>query len=756
MTTSPSPVRKPPRDWLVQLAGPLAWSGLCLLAVGAFIALWPEPPARPLIEPNAPWQVSEHIGRVPLESLGSNRHLRTSVATAPGAVVYRTWTPDAQIQPGTIQSPPFTHNGAPFIVPVTGDADVPSGALAAFVMCSLHDGRVPIFLGSVNTNFNEAFVQIGTDWCRGGELSLRLEAKDASANIGIGSPYVVTNLSLWKRSFVGLLPYAALAAAFFAAMILAGAAISRALKLEIPPLLAGLISFGLSSLAAFFATAFVSWGGILILMATVLAGGFAARRIDFRQLVNELRPYALVWLAIALANLALLSLAYQGLGHWEPNDRFSPASWSSDNELPGMFAEGLRQGRPLEPLFGGGWMPTDRPPLLAGSLVLVAGGFDALQIANDGNYLLADAFNVAALFANALWAPVLAFCLINLFALTWRRAVIATIVAAFIPFFVFNTIYGWPKMIGAALALGAVTIVFAPDRKEPGRGEAGVYGLLCACSLLAHMSHAPFLVAASIVFLVRRLHRAPLSLATGVAVGLVPLAAWAVFQALTVPSHDPLLRYALTGDFDFGAKTSLLTAVGDHYASLSFATWLSLKWQMLESLITPSEWSKAATVAVDYEPGVKNGFASGLRRWDLLYLYAGNLPILLGALIWWRRYNARRPLAIAVALSVAATFGVMWLLFFTPMFIPTLPYSALLALAAVSLAGFALRGDRAFSLVGSAIAIYTGIVWILAPAWTALSIDIPAALFLLLLIAAAVAYCWPDRINSRARAAPSH
>lgn len=730
----------------MRLARPLAWCGLALLVVGTAIALWPEPPARPLIAPDAAWQISDKIGAVPIASLGASHHLRTSIANAPGATVYRTWTPQAQVQPGTVLSPPFTDDGAPIVVPVTGDADVASGGQAAFVTCSLHEGRVPIFRGSVNTNFNEAFVQLGADWCRGGQLTLRLEATDASANIGIGPAVAVSSLSVWKRSFVGLLPYAVLAAIIFAGAIFAGAAIARALHLTVPPLLAGLVCFGLSSLAAFFATVLLSWGGVLALIAVIIAGGIAARSIDVRQLAGELRPYAMLWLAIALANFALLALAYQGLGHWEPNDRFSPASWSSDNELPGMLAEGLRQGRPLKPMFGGGWMPTDRPPLLAGSLLLVAGGFDALQIGNDGKYLLADAFNIAALLANAMWAPVLAFCLVNLLGLSWRRAAIATIVAAIIPFFIFNTIYGWPKMIGAAFALAAVTVAFSPQRKDVDLTQVALYGVLCACALLAHMSHAPFLVVVSILFLVQRLHRAPVAMAAGVAAGVVPLAAWAAFQALTVPSNDPLLRYALTGDFGFGDKTSLLTAIGNHYASLSFAAWLSFKWQMLASLIAPSDWSKAATVAVDYEPGLRNGgLASALRRWDLLYLYAGNLPILLGPLIWLTHRGAGRQIATSITLCIAATVAVMWLLFFIPLIIPHLPYSALLALAAVSLAALASHGERTLPLVGAAIALYTGIVWIISPALMALSIDIPAALVLLALIAMAIAYCWPSQ-----------
>ena len=271
---------------------------------------------------------------------------------------------------------------------------------------------------------------------------MHLESREPGVNVGIGTISEISELSAWKRSALGLLPYLGAALLVFALTGLLGATFARLLRIGIPAPLSATCAIGLAAMLVFFAYAVgpeFDYGAAFVALLILATGGaMFAMRDALRDTARELAPAAGVWVLGALAYFFLSGMAYNGLGHWEPAFRFSPAVWSSDNELPWAFAEGLRNDANLAQLFGGNWLPTDRPPLMAGMHLMLGDLFTLLQSSNDGAWLRGSTYNTAAIAASTLWLPVFFALLVTLFKLDTRRALQATLIAACVPFFVFN------------------------------------------------------------------------------------------------------------------------------------------------------------------------------------------------------------------------------------------------------------------------------------------------------------------------------
>jgi hypothetical protein len=720
----------------------LALAALALvLGVGLVIAILPERPASPLVSSEG-WEVRGHAGRVPFPEFPVQfRQLRRSVVQSSGAV-YRSWTPDAGIQEIEAVSPPFR---APrhLSIAITGSTRTPSGRNAVFLTCSTHAERLPVFTGSVNVNAAEALVDLPTDWCAG-ETRVELVAGDPAENVGVGTVFAVSALSAWKSSFVGLLPYFALALLVPAAIALAGAAASRRAFPGLPAPLTAASSLGIAALLAFFLTAILPRGGSAVVSLAALAAAALlsalAGRARSRAVARELAPYGKAWAVAAFGYFALLSVARNGLGHWEPNYRFWPASWSSDAELPWIFAEALRAKIYLGGLFGP-WHPTDRPPLLTGGHLLLSGAFDLLQRGNDGDHLRGLAYNAAAVAFNALWVPALLFLLVAVLRMSHRRAFLVLAAVAVLPFAIFNTCYGWPKALGAAFGIGATAIAMLavrPGDRAPLPACAALFGVLSAMSLLAHGSGAFFLLPVAAWFLLRALARRPLALLAGIAPGAILLASWAAYQRVVLPSRGPITKFALTGDFGFGTKKSLLTMIADRYSSLGLVEWLDVKARMLLQPLLPID-QRIFQIHLNADHGAD--FLGALRGWDFQLLSAGNVAVLVASLavFLWRRpretgtgegVRGDGEVDGAAARLLVAFAGASWLLlaflFLAPIILHHWPYAAVFVAAGVGFAWIAQAALPAFRILAGSTALYSGIVWFLGPLRTARDLDLVA------------------------------
>lgn len=719
---------------------------LLALAASFLITVWPEP-ASVALTPERGWGVDGHAGRFRLDQFPEvSRHVRRSAVAAPEGLMFRSWTPEHNVQAIGVVSPPFrapTH----LMIPVTGATRTPSGKNSAFLSCSTHAQRRPVFLGSASVQLVEAVVELPSNWCQG-QTRLHLVGLDEGFNVGVGAAFKVSALSALKRSFFGLFPFLTVTMLVVGVIGWVGAAAARRLEPLIDPPAAAAAALGLTSLIAFYAYALVpnawSWSLPLVLAALLLAlSAFAGRRNLVISGIR-LRPYLVAWTCAALAYFALANAASNGLGHWDPNYRFWPARWSSDNELPWTFAEALRLDQPLKGLFGGAWEPTDRPPLMVGAYLLVADLFAWLQSGNDGTHLRGLAYNAAAIALGALWLPAAMYMLHRVFRLSEQSVATILALVAILPFSIFNTIYGWPKAFGAAFALVATSVaIMAVRSANPTevRRLIASFGLFSALSMLSHGSSVAFLGPLGFWLAFKRIRTHMPALVGGAALAAVVYATWPSFQRATLSTHDPVTRYALTGDPGFSQPSQgLFAAVADRYSLLSLSEWLGMKGRMLLQPVWPgsadlapfglrSDWGEDAT-----------GF---LRAWDSMFLSAGNVLIVVAAILaiayrfgWLRHWsNAEvsgegllRTSALLIGLSAGS-----WLLiagvFMVPLILHVWPYAAIFVAAGAGLASLLTTNPALFSVLASAQWLYLLLVWFVMPLREAAFVSLPAAGF---------------------------
>lgn len=725
--------------------------GLALL-IPLLIAIYPERRAEPLTEGRAWTSTGEAIEKVPFHAFPAQyRNVRDSAIATPSGGVYRSWTPDRGIIPIELTSAPF--EPANYIsVSITGSTRSSEGDAQAYILCEANERQLPIFKGSVNVNVAEAILRLPRKWCPGTVRIKFTSGKQQVYNVGVGDAYALTPLSYVKSTFLGRLPFLLLAFLIYGYVMWAGASLAMRLGWYRDPAPAAFAFFGLVSLTAFYLQSAVAQTGLseswrwtsnaallLILgMALGWAGSSARRNAGM-----ALRQYAVIWGSAAFVYFALLSLVSNGLGHWEPNYRFWPATWSSDNELPWMFAEALRQGWDLPGLFGGGWLPTDRPPLMAGSYLLLSDVFAAIQANNDGAYMRGSAYNASAVLLNSLWVPAVWWILRTLGGWLDDRGRMAILfLIACTPFAIFNTIYGWPKSFGAAFALVAFGLAWLV-RKDNGssleRSTITLFFVLGALSMLAHSSTATFLAPVGALFLIWRRRGAVGPVVVGGSVALAIFLSWTLFKALVLPSADPVTKFALTGDYGFGESgRSLWQMLTDRYSESGLSEWIRLKATMLAQAFVPLP-HPIADIAVNNDAGATA--MDKLRAWDFMLLSRGNLAIplvtLLSGWVFLRRrqtvlklsHERLGPFFVLSAVSVSA-----WLIvvvgFVVPPVLPVWPQAAVFGLAL----GGAVVVKEALEPIFRALlllcAVYTTVVWIAGPVEQGLAVDPFAAIAL--------------------------
>jgi hypothetical protein len=721
------------------------------------ICLYPEKPTQLLTNPEQTIFLtgSEKSKFNVNEVTQQYRQIRQS-ALENGGYMYRDWTPGAGIGPLKIQSSSFT---APRYMSVTvaGGTRTLHGLVKTYIECEKSGARIGIFSGSVNVNISEAIVATPANWCPG-VSHLLFETTEKEAYVGVGAVYEIPPVSYWKSSLAGKLPYFVTALFIFSFLMFAGAAAANRFGWHQDPLPVAFVSLGGASLSIFYLSTVLNeewrWTSpvAIAFIAIVLffSAGSQARKVTAAGLL----PHFKVWALIGLVYLAILSLGYNGLGHWEPNYRFWPAAWSSDAELPWLFAEGTRHGWNLRELLGGQWMPTDRPPLMTGALLLLSDAFGWLQINNDGNYLRGTAYNSASVALNTLWAPAILWLLAR-FAprLNRNQFQLVLLFISCIPFVLFNSVYGWPKAFGAAFALVAFGLVCqtrpAPSINAPKKSAIILFPLVCAFSMLAHMSGALFVAPLGLLYLLWCFRREGFKqVIMGVSLALLVLGSWSMYKYYLLPSADPVGKYALTGSFGFGSDASLWKMLVDRYSTISLWQWLEIKGIMLAQAFVPVD-HMVTYLHINSDYGANP--IDKLRALDFMFLTVGNSGILVccAVSLWLifssvrhKRAGALAPVMPFVALLLASmlTWLMIVVLFFAPPVLHHWPQAAIFGLALAGSVITQYRFPQFFKALLLILLAYTGIVWIVSPLMNALAIDATAAILLIVLLGSAFFY----------------
>ena len=276
-----------------------------------------------------------------------------------------------------------------------------------------------------------------------------------------------------------------------------------------------------------------------------------------------------------------------------PSQRFI-RDMPNDNEIPRMFADKLIAGE--SPTYGGDWLSSDRPPLQTGiELSLRPWHLSDSPATNYRNY------HRAAILLQMIWVPTL-FAFGRVLQLSRTTILLVLLICATSGFFLFNSLYVWPKLLAASLFLIALGILLVGVRDHSaGTLHATVAAGCASLGLLAHGGVAfsvlalPALPAAWVFLRQVRLR----GLLGALCVFLVLYMPWRAYQVLYDPPGDRLWKWHIAGVIAVDQR-SFTQALRDQYRQLTFAQWLQGKRANLETIFTYPDNPKPWQLSADY------------------------------------------------------------------------------------------------------------------------------------------------------------
>jgi hypothetical protein len=408
----------------------------------------------------------------------------------------------------------------------------------------------------------------------------------------------------------------------------------------------------------------------------VLAGGAALLALCLRRgrptrtLIlsgDVLTPLTLTALVAVFYSSLALSVNLWVPFQFVPRLRFLEFVLMQDNVIPYFLADRLYQGldpRQIMPE----WQTSDRPPLQAGILLT------QLPL----GHLVGEPWPWSQVFAcvvQCLWVPAL-WEFWQSAGLARRKAGLALLLVTVTGFMLVNSVFTWPKLISAALAVNAFSLALlprGPDAAQP-PARAGLWGLAAALAFLSHSGVAFTFIPFGVLLLLPRYFPGVLRLAVAAATALAVVVPWSLYQSLYEPPGNRLIREHLAGS----SKTwqqgrSAWLNLADAYESLSPGEILDNKRANVEVLFRASE-----NPGEDHYPWPPNGTpkpwpvdAASLRRCEFLCLFWApellNLGWIAAAWQWRRRPAALDPvLGIAAPALALASIPVWVLLMFGP------------------------------------------------------------------------------------------
>ena len=504
-------------------------------------------------------------------------------------------------------------------------------------------GKVePIATARTNVQMTEAMIHVSRSWCPG---SIVISADDQSTSnyIEIGTPFRISWIEYYKNSIFGLAGILVVVFAFAWGLVFLPTGIAILRGKEEGSLVLGLAVFGLVGYLMFFVfyasnTAGMALSGCLFVFeAGLLLWLFFRRRTHLLNAWEQWKVPTFLWAIVSFSAFLLAVATYNGAGPWTVNALFKPVQWSSDNQLPMQIAEYLFHGLDPRTLPYGPWKISDRPPLAYGLMAMLR--IVSWTTVNHGNgYALYYQYEqIGGIVINGLWIVAL-YHLLSSLGLKVRENCAALVVVGLTGFAIFNSVYVWPKMLGAAFGLMAFTLLLEPQRHQTTDGYQP-YGLallwaalFSGLALMSHGGTAFGVIAAILVATWYRGWPTPWLALRAVSIGLAVLVPWWLWQHFEQPPGNALVKFAFTGDYGFGHESqSVLSAIHDAYSKLTLSSWLDLKLHALRVLFT----GDGSTCGVQEIAPVSSLYGA-LRAKDFFYLgpslrflAIGFLPLLL-------------------------------------------------------------------------------------------------------------------------------
>ncbi|MCX6952052.1 MAG: hypothetical protein NTV51_07780 [Verrucomicrobia bacterium] len=397
-----------------------------------------------------------------------------------------------------------------------------------------------------------------------------------------------------------------------------------------------------------------SWGAMAAILGTLAHTYLFPAARALRPAIH-LRLIALT----ALAGVFYISVLFVFTGPKftdTASSRFL-ANMPGDSEIPRIFAEHLYTGTsPKGP--GGDWLSSDRPPLQSGLALVTLPALRALDFGYD------KACATAGVWFQLLWIPAL-WVFLRWLGLTEHQAHAATAALVFTGFLLFNSVFVWPKLAGAALVLLAFCTFFATESAIEPRHRWLVGGTLAAFGSLAHggVMFSLFALAPLAVFSFRRRWRSWLLAATAFVVLSLP---WFAYQRFYEPPGNRLVKWHLAGAIAPDSR-DVVEALVENYRRLGWAKVLETRRDNLATIFHGS-WQHLLTTR-------DRDAIAGRRSEEIFYTFRTPAAWLLGlvslpALVFlhvrrrpaWRDHVRRHGLALAwLGLTLAFWLALMFL-----------------------------------------------------------------------------------------------
>jgi hypothetical protein len=284
--------------------------------------------------------------------------------------------------------------------------------------------------------------------------------------------------------------------------------------------------------------------------------------------------------------MLLLLTAYLACLRWTDTDaprRFTVSVPYVDNILPHYIADRMYYGYfrgpgPPPPLAADatGTRSSDRPPLQTAIVLAVR----PLQQAND-----AWTYQALATACQLAWVPAV-YALSRALALRRRQIVAVLIATACSGFFLFNSLYTWPKLLSASLMLTGLALLIWTVRTAQTHttqtrtiAVASTIAALWTLGLLAHSSVVFSIVALPLLAMSLRAWRtfSIASIVVGLCTAVVLLTPWLAYQRYYDPPGNRLVKQHLAGVEAIDSR-STLQAIADGYRGMTASAWLVGRW----------------------------------------------------------------------------------------------------------------------------------------------------------------------------------
>lgn len=710
-------------SWWPRTASALLVLSVCL---GMLLALWPKAQPVPLIDRDG-WRNGEQSSQFPLEQ-ASKIDVPEDILSDKRLVLWRLWSPKTGTIVGTIRTVPFALPRF-LAVPFYGfPRERPESRI--YLRCLDTNALMDVATVRTNNQWAVAYLRIPSNFCSG---KAELVATAASQfYVGVGTPFAIDAARFYAHSTV--FPKLGIVVATWLVLcsliFVLGYCASASLNADAPT--AGFILVGVAGMLVFIIFHFSPRWGAVIASAIVLASFCAAIAIWLWDRARSLRiarrtaPAALIWLAVSIAYAAYISAIDNGGGSWAVNGLFTPLRWSTDNQIPFQFADALYDGVPRKTIMWGPWLASDRTPLLAALLLIYRATIIPAFASGIGTDFISTAYQLSALTILASWSGGLYY-----FCLRFGRAHAGYVVfLAFVTsFFLFNTVYVWPKLLGTTYVLAAFGLLLRMREKpKAGPADLTLIALSAALAYLAHASNGLALVPMGIAFSRTILRRGSFEIILASLAALVCAAPWLWWQHFVQPGGDAVIRYALTGDYYSANHRNIpmIDSIRRAYHNLGIGGWIANKRDGLATLLgLRTDWMKFGETA-HYSPGANN--LGGNRVLDF-FLPARSLGIAVVGLVlmmmparrkWASQRNSISSLAAVIGLaSILLTLLVMM----PEQITHQQAYGALLLLFLAGALTLSSCGDR---VRWGSLVIATGyflLVWIVHPLVIALRIE---------------------------------